>query len=77
MISKQCDVNFDTLIRAVKRLYSFLKCFRSNDRVCFNSCLSTLPVRGTGSLDPCHGYHLAIVSLCYDAQTDSGSVKTG
>ena len=28
----------------------------------------------TDSLDPCQGYHLAIVSLCHDAQTDSSSV---
>ena len=66
------------LIGAVKRFYSFSKiCFRSNDRVCFNSYPSALQVRGTCSLDSCKGYHLAIVSLCHDAQADSNFVKTG
>ena len=57
------------LIRAVKLIHSFFEtCFPSNDFI--------LLARGTGSLGPCKEYHLAIISLCHDAQTDSGSVKT-
>ena len=57
------------LIRAVKLIHSFSEtCFPSND--------FTILARGTGSLGPCKEYYLAIISLCHDAQTDSGSVKT-
>ena len=63
------DDDESRLIRAVKLLHSFSEtCFPSND--------FTLLARGTGSLDPCKEYHLAIVSLCHDAQKGSGSVKT-
>ena len=56
-------------IRAFKLLHSFSEtCFPSND--------FTILARGTGSLDPCKEHHLAIISLCHYAQTDSGSVKT-
>ena len=60
---------FCLLIRAVKLIHSFSEtCFPSND--------FTLLPRGTGSLGSCKEYHLAIIFLCHDAQTDPGSVKT-
>ena len=59
---------FLRLNRAVQLPYSLSKtCFRSNDRVCFNSCPSALPARGTGSLVSCQGdttwplYHYAMM----------------
>ena len=63
------EQGINQLIRAVKLIHSFSEtCFPSND--------FTLLARGTGSLGPCKEYYLAIISLCHDAQTDSGSVKT-